>query len=266
MRSSCVTKVVYNSSVGESTDSNLPRECDDLNKTTTGVYTIYPDGIRPTEVYCVMANNEKWTVIQRRFNGFVDFYQDWNSYKSGFGSAAGEYWLGNDNIHTISTTTGHKLSIYLEDFNGDFKYANYSYFQLGNEHRKYMLNLGTFSGTAGLGNELDRNNNTPFTTKDHDNDGGNCGVRYHGGWWYVGLVYVRCANTNLNGPYVAGQATNVSAMYWIGWPISYMYYSLKKNYNHDKANVNMVKGENTFNELEDIHLSVIIRKYTIPTV
>lgn len=78
------------------------------------------------------------------------------------------------------------------------------------------------------GNELDRNNNTPFTTKDHDNDGGNCGVRYHGGWWYVGLVYVRCANTNLNGPYVAEQATNVSAMYWIGWPTSYMYYSLKK--------------------------------------
>lgn len=58
---------------------------------------------------------------------------------------------GNDNIHTISTTTGHKLSIYLEDFNKNFKYANYSYFHLGNEHRKYQLTIGSFSGTAGLG-------------------------------------------------------------------------------------------------------------------
>ncbi|XP_076082654.1 fibrinogen-like protein A [Mytilus galloprovincialis] len=151
MKSSCVTNVANTSSTGHSTDSKLPRECDDLTNTTTGVYTIYPDGIRPTQVYCIMANNEKWTVIQRRFNCSVDFYQDWMNYKKGFGPAAGEYWLGNDNIHTISTTTGHKLSIYLEDFNKNFKYANYSYFHLGDEHRKYQLTIGYFSATAGLG-------------------------------------------------------------------------------------------------------------------
>ncbi|CAG2252289.1 unnamed protein product [Mytilus edulis] len=42
--------------------SNLPRECDDLLNSTTGVYTIYPDGLNPIQVYCIMANNEKWTV------------------------------------------------------------------------------------------------------------------------------------------------------------------------------------------------------------
>lgn len=33
-------------------------------------------------------------VIQKRFNGFVDFYQEWNAYKRGFGVATGEYWMG----------------------------------------------------------------------------------------------------------------------------------------------------------------------------
>lgn len=44
------------------TDSTLPRECDDLSYSSSGVYTIYPDGIYAVQVYCIIANNEKWTV------------------------------------------------------------------------------------------------------------------------------------------------------------------------------------------------------------
>ena len=33
-------------------------------------------------------------VIQRRQDGKVNFYMKWDHYKIGFGSAAGEYWLG----------------------------------------------------------------------------------------------------------------------------------------------------------------------------
>lgn len=58
--------------------------------------------------------------------------------------------LGNDNIHLISASTSQKLSIYLEDFNGNFAYANYSVFSIGDEHRKYQLRVEMFSGTAGL--------------------------------------------------------------------------------------------------------------------
>lgn len=37
-------------------------------------------------------------VFQNRFNGTVDFYQDYRQYEIGFGDLDGEFWMGLLNI------------------------------------------------------------------------------------------------------------------------------------------------------------------------
>ncbi|KAI2647850.1 Angiopoietin-related protein 4 [Labeo rohita] len=52
-----------------------------------GIYAIYPAGDFPVWVYChivsdgTVEDNGGWTVIQRRVDGSVNFYQPWNQYE-----------------------------------------------------------------------------------------------------------------------------------------------------------------------------------------
>lgn len=41
-------------------------------------------------------------VIQRREDGTEDFQRGWKDYKYGFGNLAGEFWLGNDKIYSMT--------------------------------------------------------------------------------------------------------------------------------------------------------------------
>ncbi|XP_054876171.1 ficolin-1-like [Poeciliopsis prolifica] len=68
----------------------------------------------------------RWTVFQRRMDGSVNFYRPWAEYKRGFGNAAGEYWLGLDNIHELTRSQNYELMVDMEDFEGNKKFALYS--------------------------------------------------------------------------------------------------------------------------------------------
>jgi hypothetical protein len=111
------------------------------------VYTIDPDGFGTFKVWCDMQNGRGWTVFQRRQDGSVDFYRGWSDYKVGFGNLTGEFWLGLDKIHRLTTSTTQSfLRIDMLDFNGRHAHAKYKYFSVASESDGYKLNVGGFSG------------------------------------------------------------------------------------------------------------------------
>ena len=87
-----------------------------------------------------------WTVFQRRLDGSVDFYREWEDYKEGFGTAGGEYWLGLDNIHRLTNQGRMLLRVDLSGKMLNAAHALYRDFVVSNEKRNYTLGLGSYTG------------------------------------------------------------------------------------------------------------------------
>ena len=116
-------------------------------KKSSGIFSINPDGSGAFNVFCDQATDGGgWTVFQKRLDGSVDFYLNWASYKTGFGSLNGEFWLGLDKIHRLTNSGSYKLRVDLEDMSGNTAYAEYNTFTVGSEETKYQLNVGSYSG------------------------------------------------------------------------------------------------------------------------
>ena len=111
------------------------------------MYSINPDDGVPFDVYCDQTTEGGgWTVIQKRFDGSVDFYLDWLDYKRGFGNLGGEFWLGLEKINRLTQEGKNRLRVELTDHEGNTSYAEYDMFAVTSENVKYRLSLGTFSG------------------------------------------------------------------------------------------------------------------------
>ncbi|NXK98038.1 FCN1 protein, partial [Formicarius rufipectus] len=186
-----------------------PRSCQELlgkGKILSGWYTIYPQGCNATAVFCDMdTDGGGWIVFQRRWDGSVKFLRDWDSYKRGFGNQLTEFWMGNDNIHFLTSLGPCELRIDLRDFENNYYFAKYASFRVLGESEKYRLVLGDFLG-GNAGDSLSYHRDMPFSTADQDNDMSsfNCATEYKGAWWYNDCHY-----SNLNG------------MYWMGVHGSY---------------------------------------------
>ena len=126
------------------------KHCAELYKSgiqNSGVYIINPDGLGTFDVFCDQTTaGGGWTVFQKRMNGSVDFYRDWADYKRGFGNLSGEFWLGLDKIHRLTSSGGYELRVDLEDFAGNTVYAEYYSFEVKSEGTKYQLSIGNYSG------------------------------------------------------------------------------------------------------------------------
>ena len=184
------------------------------DKTTNEVYTIQPDDQPAFRVYCdLVTDGGGWTVFQRRMDGAVNFYHNWTDYQQGFGNLSGEFWLGLDKIHRL-TSNATELRVDMRDFEGNSAYAQYTCFSVGDSSSKYILSVSGYSGTAG--DSLALHNGHRFSTRDQDNDNaplGNCARWFKGAWWYR-----KCHASNLNGLYHGGpHSSNADGVNWRTW-------------------------------------------------
>ncbi|XP_022803444.1 angiopoietin-2-like [Stylophora pistillata] len=130
--------------------SEKSKNCAELytrGQTTSGVYTIDPDGKGAFDVYCDQTSTGGgWTVIQKRQNGPVDFNHTWDDYTKGFGNfLIGGFWLGLNKINPLTQNeTENKLRLYLVASNKAV-YAEYASFGIGDRNSNYTLSLGNFS-------------------------------------------------------------------------------------------------------------------------
>nr|XP_060626297.1 veficolin-1-like [Anolis sagrei ordinatus] len=208
------------------------KDCEDLlerGETLSGWYTIYPATEKAMSIFCDMeTDGGGWLVFQRRQDGSVDFYRDWQSYKNGFGNQASEFWLGNDKIHLLTNSVTQQLRIDAEDFNNTRTYVTYSGFKISSEEEKYTLSMVSYVD-GNMGDSLSAHGGRAFSTRDRDNDSHyteNCAVVYKGSWWYGD-----CHASNLNGLYLRGEhATFGDGVNWTagkGYHYSYQYVDMK---------------------------------------
>ena len=140
--------------------------------------------------------------IQRRISDSVNFDRDWDDYVTGFGEEDGNFWLGLEEIHQLTTSHDVSLFIDIETFVGQPFTMKLETVSVGNVGSNYTWNFSGYSQSSDrVQDEIfhSRYNGMMFTTRDRDNDlkSTNCASDFHrGGWWYYA-----CASINLNGNY-----------------------------------------------------------------
>ena len=189
--------------------------------TSNGIYEVSLTKKITRKVYCYMeGEGGGWMAFQRRFNGSVKFRRNWNEYKEGFGNHDGEYWLGNDLLHELTSLRRHDLFVIATNFSDVSQTKRFSDFTIGSEQEKYKfdyaLDLPGYSEHA-LYKEA---KTMKFSTHDQDNDAQSsysCAELYHGGWWYKA-----CHSDAMNGRYYPTATCDwAEGLHWASWTTHY---------------------------------------------
>ncbi|XP_045784637.1 protein scabrous-like [Maniola jurtina] len=173
--------------------SQLPKDCSEISA-SAGTFLIHPGQV-PVETWC----NNGSTLLQRRYNGTVEFNRKFAEYVQGFGNAASEFWLGLESMHQLTSDNCSSMRIDMTDIYGSVWFAEYDHFFVGSADSGYILELSGFSGNAS--DAFEYQNHMEFSTIDRDRDTSNthCAGNYEGGWWFS-----HCQHVNINGKYTLG--------------------------------------------------------------
>jgi hypothetical protein len=134
-------------------------------------------------------------LVQQNVDGSEFFRRTWSEFKAGFGSTSGNYWLGNEQLYTLTQDGKYKLRVELQSkSSGLWYWAEYGTFTVGDESSQYTLTVAGFNGNV-TADALNYQNRMKFSTKDRDNDvysGFDC-AGSRGGFWYKD-----CAKADIN--------------------------------------------------------------------
>ncbi|XP_069184294.1 fibrinogen C domain-containing protein 1-like isoform X1 [Procambarus clarkii] len=179
-----------------------------------GVYLIKPDREgRLVSAWCDMTTDGGgWTVFLQRDERVVpgvNFIRDWQAYKTSFGDASTEYWLGTEAVHQLTQSSPQTVRLAATNKQDDHRWALWSTFSVASESTGYQLLVAGYQRRSTMGDVLVQHQNLSgmkFSTMDRDNDlnsGGTC-AKDQGGWWYRSCTLV-------GGTAVRG---NMGAWYW----------------------------------------------------
>ncbi|XP_077861848.1 ficolin-2-like [Saccoglossus kowalevskii] len=176
-------------------------------------YIQLEDATVPYQIRCEMdpasGGGGGWTVIQRRFDGSVNFYDTWDAYKNGMGDPlTGEYYFGNDKIHEVTSQKTYQLRVDMTEWDSTAHTVTHDSFAVGNETSKYILSVGN-KIEGDLNDALSFHSGAQFSTTDQDNDNNvadDCADLCKGGWWYKKDIPLdmRCYTSHLNSNYDPG--------------------------------------------------------------
>lgn len=180
----------------------LFRDCQELfqvGERQSGLFEIQFQGFLLFLVNCKMILDGGWIVIQRCYDGLVDFNWFWEVYKVGFGDFYGEFWLGLEKVYSIMGDCNSCLVVQLWDWDGNVELLQF-FVYLGGEDMVYSLQFIVFVvGQLGVIIVLFSGFFVFFFIWDQDYDfcrDKNCVKSFFGGWWF-GI----CSYFNFNGQY-----------------------------------------------------------------
>ena len=141
-----------------------------------------------------LEQEDGWIIIQRRVDASVSFEKSWDEYVAGFGDVDGNFWLGLEAIHDLTSAQPMSLQIDVVPFNIPAVSISYQQIHVGDATSDYRLTITSDTpGDDTLCNSLNFHSGSRFSTYDRDNDARSslhCAVRHRAGWWFRSCAYV----------------------------------------------------------------------------
>ena len=87
-----------------------------------------------------------WIIFQQRIDTTITWNRNWTDYRDDFGSLGGNYWMGNEKVHLLTSAgTNYRLRIEMLFLADGWMSAEYDQFSLDNETGLYRLHVACYS-------------------------------------------------------------------------------------------------------------------------